>query len=98
MLTVFDCRRSLELGVTETSGRLLEAAVFELDSHHYALIVDAVEDVVEAQSDPSPVRAAMEAGWQRVSSGMVETEEGPLLLVDVALLIAGPSADRAIAA
>ena len=95
VLTVIDCRRSLELGVTETSGRLLEAAVVELDSHHYALIVDAVEDVVEAQSDPSPVRAAMEAGWQRVSSGMVETEEGPLLLVDVALLIAGPCVDRA---
>ena len=70
-----------------------EAAVVELDGHHYALIVDLVEDVVEALSDPAPVRAAMGAGWERVSQGMVETEEGPLLLVDVAALIAGAEAE-----
>ena len=63
----------------------------ELDGHHYALIVDVVEDVVEALSDPSPIRAAMGDGWERVSQGMVETEEGPLLLVDIAALIAGPA-------
>jgi purine-binding chemotaxis protein CheW len=40
-------------------------------------------------SDPAPVRAAMGEGWERVALGMVETEEGPLLLVDVAQLIAG---------
>ncbi len=37
----------------------------------------------------------MGAGWERVSQGMVETEEGPLLLVDVAALIAGAEAKRA---
>ena len=61
----------------------------ELDGHHYALVVDLVEDVVEAIGDPSPVRAAMGTGWERVSTGMVETEVGPLLLVDVAALISG---------
>jgi purine-binding chemotaxis protein CheW len=45
--------------------------------------------VVEALSDPTAVRAAMGAGWERVSQGMVETEDGPLLLVDVAALIGG---------
>ena len=35
------------------------------------------------------MRAAMGAGWERSSQGMVETEVGPLLLVDVAALIAG---------
>jgi purine-binding chemotaxis protein CheW len=59
------------------------------------LIVDLVEDVVEALSDPSPVRAAMGTGWERVSQGMVETETGPLLLVDVASLIAGAEAKAA---
>ena len=88
-LTVIDCMRSLELGTTDCSDGIREAAVVELDGHHYALIVDLVEDVVEALSDPTPVRAAMGAGWERVSQGMVETEQGPLLLVDVAALIAG---------
>ena len=96
VLTVIDCQRSLELGSTDLSG-LHEAAVVEVDGHHYALTVDAVEDVVEALSDPQVVRAAMGAGWERVGLGMIETEEGPLLLIDIDALIAGPSSDRAAA-
>ena len=96
VLTVIDCQRSLELGTTNLDG-LSEAAVVEVDGHHYALTVDAVEDVVEALSDPQPVRAAMEAGWDRVGLGMIETEEGPLLLVDIDALIVGPANDRAVA-
>lgn len=95
VLTVIDCQRSLEIGATNLNdGAIHEAAVVELEGHHYALTVDAVEDVVEAQSDPVPVRGAMQAGWARVARGMVETEEGPMLLVDVAALIAGPVAER----
>ncbi len=90
VLTVIDCMRSLELGDTDCSDGIREAAVIELDGHHYALIVDQVEDVVEALSEPAAVRAAMEPGWDRVAQGMVETEEGPLLLIDVTALIAGP--------
>ena len=89
VLTVIDTVRSLDLGDSDCSDGIREAAVVEYDGHHYALIVDTVEDVVEAMSDPSPIRAAMGEGWERVSLGMVETEEGPLLLVDVAALIAG---------
>ncbi|MEQ7872647.1 chemotaxis protein CheW [Sphingomonas sp. ASV193] len=97
VLTVVDCRLSLELEPAPNArDGLLEGAVVEVDGHHYALLVDAVEDVVDALGDPAPVRAAMGAGWQRVSRGMVETDEGPLLLVDVAALVAGP--DRAAAA
>ena len=89
VLTVIDCMRSLELGDSDCSDGIREAAVVEFDGHHYALIVDLVEDVVEALSEPSPMRAAMGAGWERVTQGMVDTESGPLLLVDVAGLIAG---------
>jgi len=95
VLTVIDCMRSLDLGATDCSDGVREAAVVELDGHHYALIVDLVEDVVEALSDPVPVRAAMGEGWERVSAGLVETETGPLLLVDVAALIAGVEAKAA---
>ncbi len=89
VLTVIDCMRSLDLGESEWSDGVREAAVVELDGHHYALIVDLVEDVVEALSEPTNVRAAMGVGWERVSNGVVETEAGPLLLIDVAALIAG---------
>src|SRR5678809_1627838 len=95
VLTVIDCMRSLELGVTDCSDGIREAAVVEFDGHHYALIVDLVEDVVEALSEPVPVRAAMGSGWERASQGMVETESGPLLLIDVAALLAGGEAKAA---
>ena len=89
VLTVIDCMRSLELGATDCSDGIREAAVVELDGHHYALIVDLVEGVVEAISEPTAVRAAMGEGWERVSKGMVETEQGPLLLVDIRAIVSG---------
>jgi purine-binding chemotaxis protein CheW len=89
VLTVIDCKRSLELGESDRTDGIREAAVVDFDGHHYALIVDLVEDVVEALSDAAPMRAAMGAGWERVCQGMVDTETGPLLLVDVAALISG---------
>ena len=95
VLTVIDCMRSLELGTTDCSDGIREAAVVELDGHHYALLVDTVEDVIEALSEPAPVRAPMGAGWERASRGMVETDDGPVLLVDVAALIAGTEAKAA---
>ncbi|MDP9085820.1 MAG: chemotaxis protein CheW [Pseudomonadota bacterium] len=89
VLTVIDCRRSLDLDPMDPA-EVPEAVVAEVDGHHYALLVDLVKDVIEAQGEPSPIRAAMTAGWSRVSLGMIETQEGPLLLVDVAALVAGP--------
>lgn len=94
VLTVICCRRSLGLPMSGDLDGILEAAVTEVDGHHYALIVDGVEDVLEAASDPMPVRAAMTEGWNRVSSGMVETEEGALLLIDVAAIVGGPDQVR----
>ncbi len=95
VLTVIDCMRSLELGATDCADGIREAAVVEIGGHHYALIVDAVDDVVEALSNPAPVRAAMADGWERVCLGMVESEAGPLLLVDVAAMVAGPERQAA---
>jgi purine-binding chemotaxis protein CheW len=95
VLTVIDCKRSLELGTSDCSDGIREAAVVEFDGHHSALLVDMVEDVVEAASAPTAVRATMGGGWERVSQGMVDTETGPLLLVDVAALIVGAADAKA---
>ena len=53
-----------------------------LERHHGVAGV-LVEDVVEVLSAQSAIRAAMGPGWERVSRGMVETEEGPMLLIDI---------------
>ncbi len=90
VLTVIDCRRSLDLGETLRTGAPQDAVVVDFDGHHYALEVDTVEDVVDALGQPVALRAAMVPGWERVALGMIETAGGPLLLVDIGALIAGP--------
>jgi purine-binding chemotaxis protein CheW len=94
VLTVIDSVRALDLGESDCADGIREAAVVEFEGHHYALIVDSVEDVVDALSDPQPIRAAMGEGWERVSLGMVETEQGALLLVDIAALVSGAVAEQ----
>lgn len=88
-LTVIDCRVSLGFPPSEqVVGN--RAAVVEHEGHRYALLVDEAFDVAVAQSDPVTVPGGFGAGWKRVATGMVETESGPALLMDVERLLAGP--------
>ncbi|WP_395327370.1 chemotaxis protein CheW [Novosphingobium sp. BL-8H] len=90
VLTVIDGRRALDLGDTEQRGAGAPAAVIIHESHSYALLLDEVEDVTEAWSEPEPVRARMDGNWAAMSHGLVETALGPLLVANVAALIVGP--------
>jgi purine-binding chemotaxis protein CheW len=94
VLTVIDGLAALEHdqgGGTE----LAEAIVVNSGGHTYALLVDEVEDVVEAESPVAPVTAPLGAGWGRVSIGTVEAAGDLFLLIDPHLLIAGPAARAA---
>lgn len=88
-LTVIDCRVSLGFSASE---RIIgnRAAVIEHEGHRYALLVDEAFDVTEALSEPVPVPGGFGEGWRHAASGMIETESGPALLVDVEQLILGP--------
>lgn len=88
-LTVIDCRVSLGFSASENViGK--RAAVIEHEGHRYALVVDEAFDVAEARSEPVPVPGGFGEGWRHAASGMVETDDGPALLVDVEQLILGP--------
>lgn len=93
VLTVIDCASSLDPGREgrETS----DAVVAVVDGHPYALLVDGVEDVVEANGEVRSVRTALRGGWRRVARGTVEAEGDLLLLLDITALIAGPMAQAA---
>jgi purine-binding chemotaxis protein CheW len=92
-MTVVDCRRSLEL--PEAEGRTLLAVVVEIEEFLYALLVDAVEEVVPLDSEPSEIRADLLPGWARAALGMVETTAGPALVLDPVKLIEGPAKRKA---
>ena len=90
-LTVIDCPVALGL---ESLGDITEqrAAVVEVDGHLYALLVDEAYDVGEARSDANAVPGGFGPGWQNAAIGMVETDGGPTLVIDVAKLVSGPVA------
>ena len=91
-LTVIDCHKALGLDSAAVGER---APVVKVAGHFYALAVDAVDDVLEAQGDAIPVPGGFGPGWQSVGRGMIETDRGPALLIDVEALIAGPRAQAA---
>jgi purine-binding chemotaxis protein CheW len=93
VLTVIDCAASLQADRPESGTR--DAVVVVADGHPYALLVDGVEDVVEASGEARPVRTALDGGWRRVTKGTIDAQGDLLLLIDPAALIAGPEAKAA---
>ncbi|WP_369025923.1 chemotaxis protein CheW [Qipengyuania sp. RANM35] len=93
-LTVIDCPVALGL---ESSGEVSDqrAAVVDVGGHLYALLVDEAYDVGEARSEAMAVPGGFGSGWQHASLGMVETDGGPALVIDVVTLVAGPVAEAA---
>lgn len=89
VLTVIDSRAALELAPS-VPGDAAEAIVVPSGGHTYALLVEAVEDVVEAGGASSPFQAPAGAGWDRVATGMIEADGDLLLLADPQGFIAGP--------
>lgn len=90
VLTIIDSRAALGLPSAEAS--LAEAIVVASGGHAYALLVEQIEDVIEAGAAAAPVKADPGPGWDRIARGMVEAEGDLLLLVDPHALIAGPAA------
>ena len=90
VLTVIDSPRALGLDISSRvhGGR---AAVVDVGGHPYALLVDEAFDVAPQRSDPFAVPGGFGAGWQNAASGMVETDDGPALLIDIAAMVNGPA-------
>jgi purine-binding chemotaxis protein CheW len=95
MLTVIDCKVSLGQACESSPRPHQEAVVVEYAGHFYALLVDDVDDVTRSLSDLKAVDADLGNGWKQASKGMIETRDGPLLLLDIASLIEGPPIARA---
>ena len=93
VLTVIDCVAALDPDRRISTVR--DAVVVVAEGHPYALLVDAVEDVVDAEGEVGPIRTALAGGWSRVARGMVEAEGRLTLLADTQAFIAGSLAKAA---
>ena len=87
VLTVIDTRAALDLGTIARSGAMT-AIIVECDGHSYALLVDEVEDVIEA-GPPEPCPAMLRPSWRRAARGTIRRGQDAILLIDPAALVAG---------
>lgn len=92
-LTVIDCRAAIGLGTQNASADWPtdhRAVVVAEGGHAYALRVDGIEDVTTAATAPGQVPGGFGPEWSRIATGMIETMAGPVLLIDLPALLAGP--------
>jgi purine-binding chemotaxis protein CheW len=88
VLTVIDTRTSLELGAVDRDAQAT-AVIVECEGHSYALLVDEVEDVIEA-GQPESCPALLPASWRRAARGTIRRGDDAILLIDPATVVAGP--------
>lgn len=73
-----------------TSAR--RAVIVRVDGHHYAMLVDALDDVSAFTLQPLANGIALDPAWRRIAVGIVERDGEPVLAIDLAALVPGMAA------
>lgn len=90
VVTVIDPRVALNL---PAAGRTRSRAVITvIDGHHYAIMVDALEDVAPFALNTLGGGVAPDGGWRAVGAGLVDRDGEPILVVDLRALVPGLAA------
>ena len=92
VVTVIDTRVTLDLAPTASPKR---AVIAQIDGHHYAFLVDALEDIAPFERHPLSAGLALDGGWDAAAAGIVERDGEPLLVIDLRALV--PTTDHAAA-
>ena len=90
VVTVIDTHAVLGLEVDDHyAGR---AVITVLDGHHYAILVDALDDVMPAALLPLTGGIVLDDGWRALGCGIVELDGEPVLVIDLRAMIPGLAA------
>ncbi len=85
VVTVIDTGTALGLAPTPTGMR--RAVITVVEGHHYAVLVDSVEDVAPFARLPLSSGLALQGGWAAAGTGIVERDGEPLLILDLTAVI-----------
>ena len=84
VVTVIDTGLALGLDATPAGAR--RAVITRVDGHHYAVLVDALEDVAPFVRQPlGSLRVG--AGWAGAGTALIERDGEPVLVLDLARLV-----------
>lgn len=92
VVTVIDTRAALGLGaggagVEGSTGGKNRAVVTIVEGHHYAVLVDAVEDVGPFDLLPLSAGIVLDKGWHAVGRGIIERAGEPILAIMLGAMI-----------
>ena len=91
VVTVIDT--CIALGLAPSEIEPSRAVITLVDGHHYAILVDALEDVAPFSRLPMSGGIALDGSWTRVGCGVVDRDGDPILAIDLRHLI--PSLQQA---
>ena len=89
VVTVIDTQAALGHGAAGKPGRAVIAC---FDGHHYAFLVDALEDVAPFDRTQLSSGMALDRGWASCAAGVIERDGEPLLVIDLIRLVPMPIA------
>lgn len=87
VVTVIDTRAALGLEPGEAGGG--RAVITPVDGHHYAMLVDALDDVAPFELQPLASGVPLSGMWQQAGCGLIERNGEPILTIDLAALVPG---------
>lgn len=87
VVTVIDTCAAL--GLPPSPQTLARAVITLVDGHHYAILVDALEDVAPFQLLPLDGGVTLDGGWRRAGCGVIDRDGDPMLAIDLNAIIPG---------
>ncbi|WP_242137247.1 MULTISPECIES: chemotaxis protein CheW [unclassified Sphingomonas] len=85
VVTVIETRAAL--GLPPGDGSAMRAVITIVEGHHYAVLVDALEDVAAFDLAPMSPGIVLDKGWPGVARGIVERDNEPILAIALDALI-----------
>ncbi|WP_066796236.1 chemotaxis protein CheW [Sphingomonas soli] len=89
VVTVVDTQSALGMPGVSDARR---AVITRVDGHHYAMLVDALDDVAPFELLPLAGGVALGPAWRAAGRGVVERDGEPILAIDLASLVPGQAA------
>lgn len=88
VLTLIDSQ-ALITGRAKAPEKGALAIIAEIDGHAYALLVDAVDDVVVIETDAIETTINPGPEWQKLATGICTVDDKLVMIVDPAQLVGG---------
>lgn len=90
VVTVIDTRAAL--GLEPGPQDAMRAVITIVEGHHYAVLVDALDDVAPFELMPLSTGIMLNKGWRLIGRGLVERDGEPILAIALDALIPGSGA------